>query len=216
MEAFPGNSQRTKPAAQEVKPEREKIERVVTSEVIQRKRPLGKRFMETFVGGDAKGTLLYVVADILVPAAKDMVADAVTQGFERMIFGESRSGNRRSGSRPSSGANGFVSYNRMGSNRAPDRQREDPRGLSRRARTNHEFDEIILATRAEGEEVIDRLGDLIGQYEVATVADLYELVGITSQHTDGKWGWDDMRGARVERVRSGGYLLDLPKTMPVD
>lgn len=213
METFPSNSQqRAKP---EVKPEREKIEQIITSGVTQRKRPLGKRFMETFVGGDAKGTLFYVLGEILVPAAKDMVADAVTQGFERMIFGESRSGGRRS-SRSSSN---YVSYNRMsGGSRIPinNRDREEPRSMSRRARANHEFDEIILATRAEGEEVIERLDGLIEQYEVATVADLYNLLGITAAYTDGKWGWDDLRDARVERVRSGGYLLDLPKTHAVD
>lgn len=217
MESFPSNSQR-RAAASEPKPEREKVERIVTSEVIQRKRPLSKRFMETFVGGDAKGTLLYVVADILVPAAKDMVADAVTQGFERMIFGESRSGNRRTSStRSSSGPGGYISYNRMGPGRGMGREdREEPRDISRRARANHEFDEIILATRAEGELVIERLDDLIHQYEEATVSDLYDILGITSSHTDGKWGWDSMRGARVEKVRGGGYLLDLPKTKPVD
>jgi hypothetical protein len=214
MDTFPSNSQRKlKAEVESGGVQREKVERIVTSEVTQRKKPLSKRFMETFFGGDARGTLFHVVDDILVPAAKDMVADAFTQGFERMIFGESRSGNRRSGSR--SGPSGYVSYNRMGPNRRPDREREDPR-ISRRARTNHEFDEIILATRAEGEEVLDRLGDLIEQYEVATVGDLYDLLGITSQYTDAKWGWDDIRDARVERVRSGGYLLDLPRTKPVD
>lgn len=209
MESFPSNSQRPKP---EAKPEREKIKPVVTSAATQRKKPLGKRFAETFVGGDARGTLLYVASEILVPAAKDMMADALTQGFERIIFGESRSGNRRS-SRPAT--NSFVNYSRMSTNnRQPDRR--DDREISRRARAGHDFDEIILATRAEGEEVIDSLNELIHQYDVATVADLYDLVGITSAHTDGKWGWDDMAGARVERVRSGGYLLDLPRTKPVD
>lgn len=212
--AFPSNSQR-KPADKPQAEKREPLEKIVTSGVTQRKKPLTKRFLETFVGGDAKGTLFYVMGEILVPAAKDMVAEAVTQGFERMIFGESRSGGRRS-SMGSSYSRPHTNYNRMGPGRGMSREREDPRELSRRARATHEFDEIILDTRAEAELVIDRLGELIEQYDVATVAALYELVGITSQHTDGKWGWDSMRDARVERLRGGGYLLDLPKTMPVD
>jgi hypothetical protein len=212
MESFPSNSHKTKMADEGAQPdEREKVKKVVTSEVIQRKKPLGKRLAETFVGGDAHSVMGYVVFDVLVPAAKDAVADAFSQGIERMLFGDSRSTSRRSGSRPSGGPNGYVSYNRM-SQSSP---REDPRGISRKARANHEFDEIILATRAEAEEVIERLFDLVEQYEVATVADLYELVGITGSYTDGKWGWDDMRGARVERRRDG-YLLNLPKTKAVD
>ena len=205
--AFPGNSQRAR--AEKVQPpQREKLKPIVTTSVIQRKKPLSKRVMETFVGGDARGTMMFVVGDILVPAAKDMLAEALTQGFERMIFGESRNSGRRSSfSAP-------RNYNRMSHNRPP--MREDPRELSRRARVNHEFDEIILDTRAEAELVIDKLDEQLAEYDVVTVATLYDLVGISSQHTDGKWGWDSMEGARVEKLRGGGYLLNLPKTQPVD
>lgn len=215
MEEFPSNSQRKLRSEVESGGTREKVERVVTSSVTQRKRPLGRRLTETFVGGDAKGTLLYVVADILVPAAKDMVADAFTQGFERLIFGDTRSGTRRPAGRPS-GPSGYVSYNRMAGRGLGSRDREESRDISRRARATHQFDEIILDTRAEAELVLERLDELIHQYDEATVADLYNLIGVSSTHTDGKWGWDSMEGARVVRVRNSGYLLQLPDTKPVD
>lgn len=212
MEQFPSNSQRSKPVANEQP--REKVERIVTSDVIQRKKPLGRRFAEAFGGGDARGTVFYVVAEILVPAAKDMAADAVSQGFERLIFGEARY-SRRSSSRTTARPGGYTNYSRMSSpSTAP--VREEPRGMSRRGRANHEFDEIILATRVEAEAVIDRLLDLIQRYDVATVSDLYDLAGITSSYTDAKWGWDDLSGAGVRRVGGGGYLLDLPPTKAVD
>jgi hypothetical protein len=78
----------------------------------------------------------------------------------------------------------------------------------------HDFDEIVLSSRREAEDVIDRLFDLVGQYGSATVSDLYELVGLPSTHTDNKWGWEDARGAGVTRVRNG-YLLDLPEPEPL-
>lgn len=57
--------------------------------------------------------------------------------------------------------------------------------------------------------------DLIGKFEQATVEDFYELVGETSQYTDSKWGWTDLRDVGV--IRSGGaYLLNLPKPIPLD
>lgn len=212
MESFPSNSHNAKPSAE---PEREKIEKVVTGEVNQRKKPLGKRFAETFVGGDAKSTMLYVVFDILVPAAKDMAADAVSQGIERMIFGESRTGGRSSSRRSSSGSNGFVSYNRFGPNNQRRGEREEPRGMSRKARATHDFDEIVCATRIEADLVIERLYDLLSRYEQVTVADLYDLVGITGSYTDNKWGWTRLDGARAIRDRNG-YLLDLPKPEPIE
>lgn len=208
-EEFPSNSRSRKPAKDEPK----KVEKVVTGSVARRKKPLGKRMAETFVGGDTRGVWGYVFYDVLLPAAKDMLADATSQGVERLLFGEARSRSRRGG-RPG-GPYGHVSYNRVGSHPAGRAGRPDERSVSRRARANHDFDEIILDTRAEANEVIERLFDLVSEYEQATVADLYEMVGIDSSYTDDKWGWTDMRGAGVTRIRSG-YLLDLPKTEPLD
>lgn len=207
MEEFPTNSHRAKKVTNEEESSK-KIEKVVVGSVVRQKKPLGRRFLDTFFGGDAQGVVGYVFIDVLVPAAKDMIADAVTTGIERMIFGEVRSSNRRSSIRSNS-SSGYVSYNRFSSGQAPGR-REDPRDLSRKARGSHDFDEIILATRAEAQEVIGRLFDLVSQYEVATVSDLYELVGVSGNYTDEKWGWTDIRGAGVTRVRNG-YLLDLPR-----
>lgn len=209
---FPSNSRQQVPK----KPaEQKKVEQVVQGSVVRRKKPLGKRLTETFVGGDAKGVWGFVALDVLVPAAKDMLADAVSQGVERMIFGEARSRSRRTGRHP---GESYISYNRYssGGRREDPRDREPQRpSLSRRARASHDFDEIILATRVEADEVIDRLFDIVAKYEMATVADLYNLVGIADNYTDDKWGWTDIRGASVTRVRNG-YLLDLPRPEPLD
>jgi len=212
MDDYPGNSRKQQAPATDV-PEAKKVERITSGEVVRRKKPLHKRFAETFVGGDAKTAWAYVAFDVLIPAFKDMVADSFTQGVERMLFGDSRSTSRRTGSRPGY-SGGYVSYNRP-SNTPRDGRREDPRGVSRRSRATHNFDEIILASRPEAEEVIDRLFDLVSRYEMATVSDLYELVGEQGKYTDEKWGWTDIRGAGVTRVRNG-YLLDLPKPEPLD
>ena len=212
MEEFPSNARKAK-ISEEVEPK--KIEKVTTGEVVTRKMPLGKRLLGTFFGGDAKGVVGHVIAEVLLPAAKDAVADAFSQGIERLIFGEARSTSRRTGQRPS-GSSGYVSYNRMSSPTSPIAgRREEPRNVSRRARGAHDFDEIILATRVEAEQVIDRLFDLVARYEQATVSDLYELVGVSGNFTDEKWGWTDVRGAGVTRIRNG-YLLDLPRPVQLD
>lgn len=215
MENLPSNSRMTKPADDVKETETKKIERVTTGEALRRKRPLGKRLADTFVGGDAKSVWGYVLFDVLIPAAKDMAADAVSQGVERMLFGEARSTSRRTGLRPS-GANGHVSYNRYHPGSAGYARRDDPRPqLSRRARAAHDFDEIVLPTRGEAESAIDQMFAVLAQYEQVTVAELYEMVGITPEFTDEKYGWTDIRGAGVTRVRNG-YLLDLPRPISLD
>lgn len=217
MDDFPSNSRKSrepKPEAKVPEPER-RAEKVIEGEVQRRKKPIGRRLSETFFSGDGRGVMSYIMLDVLLPAAKDTIADVVSQGIERMLFGEARSVSRRTGAR-SSGASGYVSYNRY-SSQPPGARREDPRAtqLSPRARATHDFDEIILATRAEAEEVIDRLFGLVSKYEAATVGDLYDLLGISSKFTDDRWGWTDIRGAGVTRVRNG-YLLDLPRPEPLD
>lgn len=207
---FPPNSISRK--SSDAGKDEKKVEKIVTGEVTRRKKPLGKRIAETFVAGEAKGVGSYIIFDVLIPAFKDVFADVVSQGIEKMLFGEARSTSRRTGMRPGGGTH--VSYNRYSTPSYQNRREERPQ-QSRRSRASHDFDEIVLATRFEAEEVIDRLFDLVSRYEQATVNDLYDLVGISGDFTDEKWGWTDLRGAGVTRINNG-YLLDLPKPEPLD
>lgn len=198
---YPANSDKSKLGETEEK----KVEQVTSSPAIRRKKGLGKQFKGIFFGGDAKSALSYMVNSVLIPAAKEALAEAGEQGIRQLIFGQ----NQRQRNAPPSGAGGYVSYNRYAMN-----QQQRSRTISPRGRARHDFDEIILETRQEAEDAIDRLFDLVGQYGSATVSDLYELVGIQSTHADQKWGWEELRGAGVSRVR-GGYLLDLPDPEPL-
>ena len=99
MEDYPSNSHKKKTPPKAIE-EAKKVERVVEGEVIRRKKPLGKRFAELFIGGDAKSVGSYVMFEVLLPAVKDTLADAMSQGVERMLFGEARSTSRRTGRRP--------------------------------------------------------------------------------------------------------------------
>lgn len=220
MDNLPSNSHGAKRdeivASVDDKAEPKKIETVVTGNVVRRKKPLGKRFKELFIGGDTSSVGQYVLFEVIMPAVKDTISDVVTQAVERTLYGNGAPtrGGRRGAARPT-GANGYVSYNRFSQNTPPSR-REDPRDrVSRQARASHDFDEIVLDTRKEAEEVVDGLFNIISRYEQVTVADLYELCGISSAYTDQKWGWTDVRGAGITRVRNG-YLLDLPKPEQLD
>lgn len=193
---FPPNSDKSKLGETEEK----KVEQVTSAPAIRRKKGLGKQFKSIFFGGDAKSAFSYMIYNVLIPAAKEALADAGEQGLRQLIFGESR----RQRSAPTSGPGGYVSYNRYAMG-----QQQKPRALSHRSRARHEFDEIVLETRQEAEDVIDRLFAILDKYGSVTVSDLYDLVGIQATHTDQKWGWEELRGAGVGRTR-GGYLLDLP------
>jgi len=178
------------------------IEKVIVGEVHQRKKPIRSRIGDSVMAEGADSVMQYIVMEVLLPAAKDMVIDAVSQGVQRMFYGDSRGRRSNTGSSP-------TNYSKI--SRPSGYSRES----SRSARAVHDFDDIILETRGEAEDVLERLRDLIREYDSAKVSDLYDLVGLTGSFADERWGWSNLRTARVQSVR-GGYLLDLPKTEPLD
>lgn len=211
MTEFPSNSKNP----QTPKPPEKVVEQVVTGEAALRKKSLGRRFREVFIGGDTKSVVSYVIADVLIPQAKDMFAEAVSSGFERLIYGDSRPGARRYGNRaqPGPGPTNYTRYAVRGNNPIGRQPHEDRRPTVS-VRTQ-DIDDILLATRVEAETVVDRMYDLLRDYDTVSVADLHSLVGLSSSYTDQKWGWTDLQGTDVRRVREG-YVLVLPKTIALD
>lgn len=204
---FPSNARSKK--KQPVRVEDKKVEKVIRGTAVKRKKPLGKKFAETFLGDDLESVSSYIIHDVLIPAAKSTISDMVQGGIEMLLFGEKQgSRTRRDGNRS------YVSYNSY-SSRRPDTRDSGRREVSSRNRAKHNFDEIVLDSRGEAEEVLSCLVDMVIDYGEATVADLYDMVGVTGNFTDNKYGWTDLSSASVSRVREG-YLLNLPKVRLLD
>lgn len=228
MEEFPSNAHstakkvrttRTEVTTEKTIEEKPKVEPIVTGEVIRRKKPLGRRFLETFVGGDARGVMGYVVMDVLLPAARDMIFEGFTQGLEKTLYPDGRSGpgagRRIMGSRPS-GQAGYVRY--ASSATRPGWQepaRAKPEAPQPRRRSD-QVDQVLMQTRAECDQVLARMQDMIERYETVTVADYYNLVGEPATTTDDKWGWLDLRKAGVQRLGHEKYTIVLPPPEPVE
>lgn len=219
MQDFPANSAKARARSERPKLEEEpeKIERVISAPAEQRKRGLGRKFKETFVGGTGRMAMEYVVTDIVVPELRDLMFNALQGGLDRLIYGESRirrsyGGGRSSSSSSSSYDNlGHFNYQGITSNKP-----SAGRPLSRQSRERHDFGDIILQSREDANDVLDRMFDVLSRYGSVPVSTLYALTGIQSSHTDEKWGWTSLTGARAAKQRNGGFLLDLPEPQPLD
>ena len=212
-EDYPSNEESPK-KRKPSKPAKPRLESVVSGTATVRKKGFWRKLSD---GADLKGVIEYIWWEIAVPSIKSTASDMVSNGFDRAIFGGSdyrsrnRSRNRRSFSER-------TTYEKMYSRRDRDRDRDsrrDERSMSRRGRMNHDFQEIVLGSRAEAEDIIDQLRERIEEFDVATVMDLYDAAGVTSDFTDERWGWTDLQDARVDRVRDG-FLLDMPRPEPID
>ncbi|HVI79595.1 MAG TPA: hypothetical protein VM715_15800 [Candidatus Acidoferrum sp.] len=211
MQDFPANSAKARARSEnpKLREQPEKIERITSADAKQRKRGLGRQFKETFIEGSARMAIDYMILEVVVPAIQDTLIDALQGGVERLFRGERT---RRRGTTPTTYSNiGHVNYQGM-SSRPP----QTSRTLSRQSRARHDFGEIELQSRRDAEDVIDRMFDVLSRYGSVTVATLYELTGIQTSHTDEKWGWTSLTGAKAISQRNGRYLLDLPDPEPLD
>lgn len=219
MEDFPSNAKNT--GGKNEEPRKPRVESVLSKgEVTERKVPLFQRFLRGTVS-EGRNIWMNVAYGVLLPAAKDMVANAGNEVIERSLFGEAR-GRPRSGR----GSYGQQSYGSSYSYRTPYNSysgpagaRPDPReqrrdNMDRYNRSNHEFRDLMIPTHVQAMEVIAQLQWLVNEYGQATVADFYDLMGRTGTFADEKYGWVDLSQLRAERV-AGEYALNLPRPVPL-
>lgn len=181
--------------------ERPQIQQIASG--VARKKSVGNKFKETFVGDSAESVAQFVLFDIIVPRLKDLIFDMINGGSERALYGSSTRSSRARGSQLTGKTNYQGISSKLTERAAPE--------ISTRGRANHDFGEITIPTRGEAEQVLDTLLALVDQYESATVADLYGACGISADHTDLKFGWTDLSTARISPARGGGYILEMPR-----
>lgn len=201
---FKPNSHKSKEREAQRLPEKN-VEKVTTGAVKTKKKSELRKFTDVFISEDVESVKLYILMDVLVPTIKKAVVDIVSDGIQMIMYGEKGgNANKSTASRVS-----YRSYY--------DRQRDDrgSRYSQPRQVGGYNYDDIILETRGEAEEVLSRMDELVETYNMVSVADLCDLVGATCKYTDNKYGWTDIRSAHVIRTRDG-YMIKLPKALPLD
>lgn len=213
VQQFPSNSHADK--SREAKPpvKRREMKQVATAK--RAKKTVGQKLTEAFIGDDSdKDSIFdYIVYDVLVPAAKNMLFDAIQGGVSMALFGSDRANGSRSAnfnSRPGS----YTNYSTYSSSRPTNAER-DTRVMRRSAREKIYNDDLIFQTRQEAYEVVDQLNDAIDDYGEVSLAELYVLTGIDSDPTDNAYGWKNLDNYTVKPVRDG-FRLILPPAYSLD
>lgn len=195
MENYPSNSHKAREEVAE-----KKVEKVVSGKTSTKKKSGIRKLSDTFLSEDVSNVKSYIFSEVLLPAAKKLVSDIVTNGTNMLLYGEIK--NKK-------GNSSKVSYSRYYDDRSRDYR-------SPVVRSNFDYDEIIFETRGDAEAVLDAMYDILNQYKVVSVAELYDLASITTHnYTCNNYGWIDLRGSSVVRVRDG-YILKLPRALAID
>jgi hypothetical protein len=188
-------------AEQAAKQEKKKIDKVIQNGAKTKKKSGFSLFADSFVNKDLPDVKTYLITDVIVPTIKDTIINIVTMALTgRKATSKSRLNvdrvSYREYSRPYQGSTSLT-------------RSETP------ARLAYSYDDIILDDRRDAEEVLSHMNDVIDEYDAVTVGDLFDMVGISSDYTDNKYGWTNISSARVERTRDG-WRLDLPKAKPLN
>lgn len=190
---------------EETEREPKKRRRLAQAQVIQKKRTFTQSIAQLLVGDESRSALRYIFGDVLLPAAKNTIQEAVTSGIEMILFGETRRSGRSHGR-----DHERVSYGSYYSkSRDRDESPYDPRSRSaRRFKERFNLDEIYFKNHKEAEEVLDGLCDLLEEYESVSVADFFELAGIDgATWAHNKWGWTSLRKAYNTHTPRGWAIV---------
>lgn len=186
--------------------EKKEVQKVVKSPVKVKKKGPFSTAIDSFIQEDLTNIKTYIISDVIIPTIKNTIWDAFTNSLDMVLYG--KSGHKRANA-PGSSRVPYVSYNKYSDNRSNTRPSDEPR------RGRYDFRNITFTSKADADEVLKQMDAIMDEYKLVTVVDFYDLVGITGEYTDSKYGWTNLRNAGVVRGRDG-YYLEMPKPLPID
>lgn len=200
MEEYTPNSKKYHDAQKnkEKKAEEKKPEiRPIQNTVVKKETTFGK-IKKAFISEDAQNLKDWFFQDVLVPVVKKTIMDSV----DIVLNGQTGRGSRnssRNADRP------YTSYYR----KSEDRYADDT--SSRR----WAYQDVIIPAREDADDVLSQLDDILDNYPQVRVSDLNDILNVSGQYTDNRYGWTNIRSAEVVSVR-GGYMIRMPRPKALD
>ena len=152
--------------------EEKKIEKVISGSAKSKKKGEMQKFADVFISEDVGNVKNYIFMEVLVPAVKKAISDIVTNGVDMILYGETRQKKNSNTTK--------VSYGKYYGNSREQEQRSSSYRQS--GRTGFDYDEIIFETRGDAESVLDAMNEIISQYGVVSVGDLYDLADVSTDN----------------------------------
>lgn len=209
FERFPSNSKTKKP----------ETERVVTpivksDDVMVKKKSIFSRMPKMLFTHDIRSITEYLLESVVVPKVQDIFLDTITRGAEYMVYGDTRASKINQKHKSSIQYGGVINQTGSRSN-ISERYPSNRMSSIDRKKSYNDYSDLVFKDQQIAEEILSRMYDDLGEYGCCTVLSLKGMLGHETVHTDEKYGWMELTGSRVRRVRDG-WLLELPPAIFLD
>lgn len=188
--------------------EKKELTKIISAQPRPRKKGLVGRLITGIAGPEgASGIGEYVNEEIIKPAIKNIIVDAVISGITMVVYGEKggpvRHSYNRGDRRPAPHSPNRTSYSSQYREHSEERK---PQRSVRYGVREYEIDD-----RLDASHVLSTLTEHADIYNVVSVADYYDLIGVEHDFTDNNYGWtyDNIIRATVVSVR-GGWIIKFP------
>lgn len=196
-------------------PAKEKIDPVVKNEVEVKKKSKVKSATESFLGEELDSVKDHIVNDMIIPSTKDAMSnmfggiidffnDMIHDFIDTMLFGADSHQQKTKASQT------YVSYQGYYTKKNNNSRQKRPVT----AKEQHDISELEYQTAEDARTVLYDMQDIINSYKSVSVAELFDLSGITLDWAERKEkekiGWTDLSGVSVRR-RRGKHILTLPR-----
>ena len=203
MADFQPNSHKFKEEQQKttVRKTERRATKVVAGTAKKKKKSELTKLKNSMISEDAASVKSYIFSDVLIPAAKKLLDDIICDGIHMVLYGETgRDGRHRS-------RVDRVSYDRYS-------RRPEPRRDTCDRRSVVDYDDVTFESRGDAEKVLQAMDDIMAEYGLVRVADLYDLAGLSCDYLGMDYGWTNINSAQVVRDR-GEYVIKMPRAIPI-
>lgn len=202
MSDYPSNSNK-------IKREKVRFKKVINNDVKVSDNKTRLKMSDVFTFTDLHSIAYSLAKDILIPSAQKAIYELITNGTHMMIYGNT----------PSKPKNSIIPgakiayqnfYN--GGNKTSNTTGSKILNPA----TYSDYDKFAFNCKEDAEMVLDIMNEAIETYGKVSILDMYDMVGVTSDHASDNYGWTNLSKAYSERTIEGKYILRLPKVEPLN
>lgn len=181
-----------------------KNDKIISSKVKVEKSSLTKKILSALISDDIPDIKAYILSQV-IEHGKSTLLDIICG----LINGKN-SVSRNPGSNLRIN---HVSYDRQYNNRTNNNRRNEE--IVNTERGSFRYQNLWFDDAGDANVVLHFIEDTLREYKVISVLNLYDSVDLPTDNTMAKFGWTNISGAKIV-PNNGGYLLKLPKAVPID